>query len=62
MRPRPAMRAGEVGILPLPDRVFEGLPHGLLACFLDLLLHLLYSCACFDFYDERYDYLHERFL
>jgi len=53
-----AVGTNRVMVFPLPDRLF----HRLLTSFLDLLFHLTYVCACFDFHRERYLYLHERIL
>src|SRR6266436_2709023 len=55
----PTVRTGPLLILPLPDGLFQGRAHGLLARFLNLLFHFCDACGCFDLDDERYLYSHE---
>jgi hypothetical protein len=40
------VRTGQLLIFKLPDGLFQGLAHRLVACFLNLLLHCTQGCAC----------------
>jgi hypothetical protein len=56
----PATRAASCLLFPLSYGLLQRLSHGLLPCFLDLLLHFLSTCGCRQLDFERYLNLHER--